>query len=181
MSAYYLIALGSNVRHPGHGNPRNVLAAALTAFDRAGLEVVSASPITDSAPLGPSQRRYANSAAIITSGLAPDALLARIKHIEQDFGRTRRGRRWRARVLDLDIILWSGGSFASPELLIPHIAYRDRDFVLGPAGLIAPHWRDPITGLTIKHLHTRLTRPRPAPRWTAGGGALSSVGRATDF
>lgn len=126
--------------------------------------MISASPITDSAPVGPSRRRYANGAAIIACELAPGAVLDRLKRIEHGFGRTSRGQRWRARVLDLDIALWSGGSFASADLIIPHIAYRGRAFVLRPAATIAPTWRDPITGLTIKQLHTRLTRPRPTPR-----------------
>ena len=164
MSARYLVALGSNVRHSRHGNPRKVLAAAVDSLTGAGLEVTDASVIIDSAPVGPSLRRYANSAAIIASDLAPDALLDRLKRIERDFGRTNRGQRWRARVLDLDIILWSGGSFVSESLIIPHAAFRERTFVLGCAAIIAPDWRDPITGLTIKQLHTRLTRPRPAPR-----------------
>ena len=164
MPRYYLIALGSNVRHPRHGPPRDVLAAAYLALEDAGIEMISVSPIIDSTPIGPSQRRFANSSAIIGSDLAPDALLPRLKQIEHAFGRTHRGQRWRARVLDLDIILWSGGSFVSPRLIIPHIGYRDRDFVLRPAAMIAADWRDPITGLTIKQLQTRLTRPRPTPR-----------------
>lgn len=160
----YLIALGSNIRHARHGDPRNVLAAALDRLGRAGLPVVSASPAISSAPVGPSRRRYANCAAIVASELPPETVLDRLKRIERDFGRTNSGQRWSARVLDLDIILWSGGNFASAGLIIPHAAYRDRGFVLAPAAAIAPGWRDPISGLTIKQLHTRLTRPRPAPR-----------------
>jgi len=160
----YLIALGSNVRHPRHGDPRKVLSAALDSLDEAGLAVVSASPVVSSAPVGPSRRRYANGAAIIANELTPDAMLTRLKRIERDYGRTSGGQRWRSRVLDLDIILWSGGSYGSPHLIIPHIALRGRAFVLGPAAAIAGNWRDPVSGLTIKQLHTRLTRPRPTPR-----------------
>ena len=40
--------------------------------------------------------------------LDPPAMLAALKAIERDFGR-RAGRRWGARVLDLDIVAWSGG------------------------------------------------------------------------
>jgi 2-amino-4-hydroxy-6-hydroxymethyldihydropteridine diphosphokinase len=73
---------------------------------------------------------------------------------------------WRARTLDLDIVLWSGGALADIEanLVIPHPAYRTRPFVLGPATTIAPDWRDPLTGLATKHLASRLTRRRPTPR-----------------
>jgi len=36
---------------------------------------------------------------------------------------------------------------------------------MGPAVYVAPDWRDPLTGLATKHLASRLTRRRPAPRW----------------
>ena len=35
-------------------------------------------------------------------------------------------------MIDLDIILWSGGSWASETLIVPHRLYRARDFVLRP-------------------------------------------------
>ena len=167
--ARYLIALGSNRRHHRHGRPSAVLAAALAMLDREGIEVERASPILASAPLGPSMRRYANAAVLVRTSLAPAALLARLKHIEQRFGRRRGGRRWAARVLDLDIVLWNGGIFRAPGLTIPHAAFRDRHFVLAPASGIAPAWRDPCTGLTLRHLSARLTRRQTIPiaqsRW----------------
>ena len=127
-------------------------------------KVKARSPIIDSAPVGPSQRRYANAALLLKSKLEPLGLLHCLQEAEAAFGRTRRGQRWRARVLDLDIVLWDGGMFASPELLVPHPLFRERDFVLGPVAAVAPDWRDPLTGLSVKHLHARLTHPRPAPR-----------------
>ncbi|HWK35505.1 2-amino-4-hydroxy-6-hydroxymethyldihydropteridine diphosphokinase [Sphingomonas sp.] len=139
------------------------------------LDPVAVSRVITSAPMGPSLRRYANAAAIIESAESPDALLRRLKAIERDFGR-RRGRRWGARVIDLDIILWSGGAWRGPGLIVPHIGFRDRGFVLGPLAAIAPAWRDPVSGLTVRHLLARLCRPRALAEW-----ARSSVGRATDF
>ena len=121
------------------------------------------SPIIASAPLGPSRRRYANAAVILRSKRDPDALLARLQTIEASFGRRRGGQRWGARVLDLDIILWQGGAWSSPGLTVPHTAFRSRDFVLTPAAAIAPRWRDPLTGLSLRQLRARLTKSRPLP------------------
>ncbi len=151
------------MRHPRHGAPRAVIAAAFGALGER-FDLIAASPVMDSAPLGPSQRRYANAAALVGTALAPEAMLAALQAIEADFGRTRRGQRWRARVLDLDIVLWSGGAFAAPGLVIPHPAFRQRGFVLGPAAAIAPGWRDPLTGLTLRRLQARLTRSTALPR-----------------
>jgi 2-amino-4-hydroxy-6-hydroxymethyldihydropteridine diphosphokinase len=151
----YAMALGSN-RWSRHGPPPATLRAALAAVGG----VVAVSPIIASAPLGPSLRRYANAVALIESVEDPAALLVRLKGIERDFGR-RRGRRWGSRVIDLDIVLWSGGIWTSAGLTVPHAAYRDRGFVLGPLAAIAPRWRDPRTGRTIRQHAWAVDRPRP--------------------
>jgi 2-amino-4-hydroxy-6-hydroxymethyldihydropteridine diphosphokinase len=135
----------------------------------AALDPLAAAAIRHTAPLGPSRRRFANAAALIASDLDPPALLARLQALERAFGR-RRGQRWGARVLDLDIILWSGGAWAGPGLTLPHPAFRNRRFVLDPLLAIAPDWRDPLSGLGVRHLHARLTRSRPASR-AGGAGA----------
>jgi 2-amino-4-hydroxy-6-hydroxymethyldihydropteridine diphosphokinase len=160
----YLIALGSNVRHARHGRPEAVLRAALTALGAAGIDVLAAAPVMRSRPLGPSRRAYANSAVLIACELMPPQLLSLLKQIERAFGRRPGGQRWAARVLDCDIAMWSGGAWASPGLTVPHLAMRERGFVLGPAAAIAPGWRDPVAGLTLRQLSARLTRPRPLPR-----------------
>ncbi|PLK24419.1 2-amino-4-hydroxy-6-hydroxymethyldihydropteridine diphosphokinase [Novosphingobium sp. TH158] len=159
----YLIALGSNRRHPCHGDPRRVLAAAITTLERDGLRLLACSRAIASAPLGPSLRRYANAAILVESDLGPEAMLDCLQDVERRFGRTRRGQRWGPRVLDLDIVLWSGGTWAVPGLTVPHPEFRKRDFVLRPALDVAAHWRDPITAQSLRQLHTRLTRPRPLP------------------
>lgn len=148
----YVVALGSN-RRGRHGAPAAELRAALAAIGG----VVTASPVIATAPLGPSRRRFANAAALIESVEAPPALLVRLKAIERDFGR-RRGRRWDSRVIDLDIILWSGGAWAGPGLIIPHPQFRRRGFVLGPLDAIVPGWRDPLSGRTIRQIAARLGR-----------------------
>ena len=118
------------------------------------------SSIHTTAPLGSGLRRYANAVARIDTDLAPPALLALLKAIERAHGR-RPGRRWGDRVLDLDIIGWSGGMWASPGLAVPHPAFQARSFVLAPLVEIAPDWRDPVTHLTARQLLARLDRRRP--------------------
>ena len=136
-------------------------AAASALADVARVEAVS--PIVSSAPLGPSRRRYANAAAVVSTELAPEDLLDALHRIEHAFGRRRLGEDWRARVLDLDIVLWSGGAWASDRLVIPHREFRTRAFVLDPARAIASDWRDSVTGQTIRQLHARLNRARALP------------------
>ncbi|MDP3550955.1 MAG: 2-amino-4-hydroxy-6-hydroxymethyldihydropteridine diphosphokinase [Novosphingobium sp.] len=163
----FLIALGSNQLHPQYGAPAAVLRAAVEAMASGGLAVLAVSPVIRSRPIGPSQREYANGAALVETPLDPPALLDVLQTIETQFGRKRQGQRWRARTLDLDIVLWSGGCWSDARLAIPHREFRKRTFVLGPANRIARHWRDPVTGLNLAHLEYRLKRrldhPRRAP------------------
>ena len=151
------------MRVPGVGEPRAVLRAAIDHIAAEGIAVDEIARIVTSAPVGPSQRRYANSAALVTSDHGPEAIFHEMQAIERAFGRRRRGQRWRARPLDLDLILWSGGTYCSDRLVVPHPAFRFRPFVLRPGAEIAPLWRDPTTGLTLRQLSTRLTAPRPLP------------------
>lgn len=141
-----------------------MIGAALRELEQAGIAVVARSRVIASAPLGPSQRRFANGAALVECTLHPRELLTLLKRIEMRFGRRQRGQKWRERVLDLDIVLWSGGCWQDSDLIVPHRLFRERDFVLEPAARIAGGWRDPVTGLTARHLHARLTRPRPVTR-----------------
>lgn len=156
----YAIGLGSNRRHILHGDPRRVLMAAFSALESEDIEPVDASPIIASEPLGPSRRRYANAVALVASPLSPPEMLDRLQAIESAFGR-RTGQRWSARTLDLDILLWSGGTWADATLTIPHPAMTERRFVLDPLAAIAPDWRHPVTARTVRQLAMQLARSKP--------------------
>ena len=52
--------------------------------------------------------------------------------MERAFGR-RPGKRWGARVLDLDLLAWDGGHWSDRRLTIPHPALEQRAFMLFPA------------------------------------------------
>lgn len=154
-AATYLIGLGSN-RRSRWGSPERTVRAALEAVG----DVVRASPLVRTAALGPSKRRFANAVALVESGEEPPAMLKRLKRIERDFGR-RRGRRWGERVIDLDLVGWSGGSWEGPGLTVPHPRFRERRFVLQPLATVAGRWRDPVTGRTARQLLAQVDRRRP--------------------
>lgn len=163
----YAIAIGSNRAGRAARSPAAMVTAAMAALDDGPLCLLDASPIIMTPPLGPSRRRYANCAALVASTAMPDAVLAQLHRIEAEFGR-RRQRRWGERALDLDLILWSEGSFAQDGTIVPHLAFRARDFVLRPLAHIAPLWRDPITGLTVRQLMARQRRAKPVDHTGTG-------------
>lgn len=157
MSHLYAIALGSNRRHGRHGRPPGVVEAAIARLDQE-FGLFDASPIILNAAHGGAGRDFANAVALVESDIAPPAMLQRLKAIERDFGR-RPGRRWGERVLDLDIVLWSGGRHRSRRLTIPHRQLTRRSFVLQPLAAIAPNW--PVGALRVRHLVERLARRAP--------------------
>ncbi len=152
----YAIALGSNRPHGRHGAPEQVLRAAIRELGVLG-EVGRVSRIHRTAALGPAGRGFANAAVLLTTDLDPPALLAALKAIERRFGR-RAGRRWGPRVLDLDLLLWSGGRFAARGLAIPHKQLTRRRFVLAPLAEIAPDHIIPRAGHAVRHAAHRLGR-----------------------
>lgn len=158
MTATALIALGSN-RRTRYGRPTATIAAATEALRGAGLEVDRVSRPHDTAPIGPGSRRYANAALVARTALAPAALLALLKQVEAAFGR-RAARRWGDRALDLDLVGYDDLRL-SGRVTIPHPRAHQRRFVLDPLVEIAPGWRHPVLGATVRQLRARLRKPKP--------------------
>ena len=166
-SAMVLVALGSNKPHGRHGPPRAVLVAAIVALDGQRLKLVAQSRIRTTDPVGPSSRSYANAAVVVKTKLPLPELLRRLKQLEAKFGK-RRGQRWGARTLDLDII--GAGDAVLPSrlrwraavngLIVPHPRLAGRRFVLDPCVEIAADWRHPVLNLTVRQLHARAHRPK---------------------
>lgn len=158
MPHFYAIAIGSNRPHGRHGRPPQVVIAAIAELDRR-FELFDASPLLLNPASGGAGRDFANAVALVESPLDPPAMLVALKQLERKFGR-RSGRRWGPRVLDLDLLLWSGGKWRSRDLSIPHAALEHRDFMLRPLAAIAPSWRvrDHLTPLHLLH---RLARQAP--------------------
>jgi 2-amino-4-hydroxy-6-hydroxymethyldihydropteridine diphosphokinase len=154
----YAVAIGSNRPHGRYGRPPGVVEAAIARLDRE-FGLFDASPIILNPAHGGAGRDFANAVALVESRLEPREMLGSLKQIEREFGR-RAGRRWGPRVLDLDLVLWSGGRFRSRRLTVPHSQLGKRGFVLQPLAAIAPGWR--VEGsFTARHLAQRLARAVP--------------------
>jgi 2-amino-4-hydroxy-6-hydroxymethyldihydropteridine diphosphokinase len=160
-----LIGLGANLPSPDHGGPRDTLEAALAAFPGHGLTVAKRSPWYESSPVPPSdQPWFVNGVASVETALAPHEVLAELMAIEREFGR-KRGERWAARTLDLDLLAYGDrvlnrparGTF--PAVILPHPRLQERRFVLMPLRDVAPDWRHPATGEGLDALFSALEDP----------------------
>ena len=154
----YAIAIGSNRPHGRHGRPAGVVEAAIAELDRR-FDLFDASAVLLNPAAHGAGRDFANAVALVETDRDPRTVLDELHVIERAFGR-RRGKRWAARVLDLDILAWSGGRLTSRTLNIPHPMLEQRNFMLLPLSQIAPGWR--LRGaLTARQLAHRLGKPRP--------------------
>jgi 2-amino-4-hydroxy-6-hydroxymethyldihydropteridine diphosphokinase len=97
-----------------------------------------------------------------TTELAPDALLTALQGIEAERERERPYPN-APRTLDLDLILYGDRVSSRSDLTVPHPRFRERSFVLGPLSEVAPDLVDPVSGLTIATLLTRLRPAREVP------------------
>lgn len=152
------VALGSNL-----GDRAALLAGAVERLRALpGVEVVGQGPVVETPALLPKddptpQPPYLNSVVELRSALEPEALLAALKGIERALGRTD-GRRWAARPIDLDIVLWGERRIAPPPLEVPHPGLALREFVLRPLAALAPEVRHPVSGKTVRALLGELER-----------------------
>lgn len=140
MIAY--IGLGSNLNTPKE-QIKNALIALNNQDD---IEVIGLSSLYLSKPVDNSnQPDYLNAVAKINTHLSPLELLRVCQHIEEKQHRVRE-KKWGARTIDLDIILYGVQVVASPELIIPHKEMMNRAFVLVPLAEIEPDLKVPILG-----------------------------------
>lgn len=152
-----LIALGSNLPHPQIGPPAAVLDAALDDLIEAGVRVVRVSRYYASAPVPASdQPWFVNAVAEIACDLEPEELLQMLHRVEAAFGRDH-GEVNAPRILDLDLLAY-GGEITTPEehLQLPHPRMAERAFVLLPLQDLAPDWRHPVSGESVREMAAAL-------------------------
>jgi 2-amino-4-hydroxy-6-hydroxymethyldihydropteridine diphosphokinase len=158
-----LLGLGGNLPSKA-GPPDATISAAIEALDQAGVKIIKRSRLYRTAPVPVSdQPWFANEVIAVRTKLPPRDLLALLHKIEAEFGRERREVNG-ARSLDIDLLAYDGKVRAGGdgEPILPHPRMTQRAFVLLPLREVAPRWRHPITGESVKRLIAMLPKDQVA-------------------
>jgi 2-amino-4-hydroxy-6-hydroxymethyldihydropteridine diphosphokinase len=123
------LGLGSNV-----GDRRANLQAAVDALQRQNIEVLAASSVYETEPVGLvlDQPDFYNACLRISTDAQPEELLDACKAVERELGRIPGGPRHGPRPIDVDVLLLGSLEHHSDRLTLPHPEVRSRRFVLVP-------------------------------------------------
>ncbi len=158
--AVYL-SLGSNL-----GARRANLIEAVERMEGAGIRVVRASPLYETAPRDfLEQPGFLNAVVEVETTLQPPELIAALLAIETAMGRVR-GVDKGPRGIDLDILLYGTRVIDGTGLRIPHPRMAERRFVLEPLAALAPGLCPPGFKQTIAEMLSGVIGQ--AVQWAAG-------------
>ncbi len=185
-----LIGIGANLPSPRYGEPRATCGAALSVLAEAPLSFAARSRWYKSAPVPVSdQPWFINGVVHVKTALDPVALMALLLETEEAFGRKRAGRN-EARVLDLDLLAF-GDMVCKPHqgesesggagtLHLPHPRLHERAFVLQPLLDIAPDWRHPVSGQSVRDMIEALPPTQKTESIPDAGGDFGTEWRETN-
>jgi len=150
-----LVGLGSN-----QGDSVGIIRAALDRLTAFAAGPLRRSRLYRTSPVDcpPGSSDFVNAAAAFTPlpDTTPEGLLAALKALEREFGRTKRPVRNAPRELDLDLLLFGDEVRQQDDFVLPHPRAVDRLFVLEPAAELLPAVVWPGTRRTIAELRDAL-------------------------
>ena len=142
------IGIGSNL-----GNKReNYLEALERIAKLPKTRIIKESSVYESQPHGDSKEWYINGVIEIETELKPEMLLKKFKNIERAMGRKKVRKKWGARIIDIDILLYDSLVMNKKSLKIPHPEMHQRKFVLIPLSELAPQVIHPVLSASISEL-----------------------------
>lgn len=159
------ISIGSNIDKDKH------IPASLSALEQVFGEL-TVSSIYESEAVGFTGDVFYNLVVGFDSDLEVKAVAKQLRQIELDNGRTPESRKFAARTLDLDLILYGDLIVNDGRLQIPRDEIEHYAFVLEPLAEIAPALRHPISHISYAELwdkfdKTGLKQKRVTPPWSS--------------
>jgi 2-amino-4-hydroxy-6-hydroxymethyldihydropteridine diphosphokinase len=160
-----LVSFGSNLGTRDSA----IVTAARQLASHSAVENFRASRLYETPPIGgPSgQSTFLNGVAVFETTARAREVLDWLQEIESQLGRQRQVR-WAARSIDLDVVLHGSLIGGANDLTVPHPRYTARRFVLRPACDVAPNYRDPRFGWTLRELADHLDAGNASLALTSG-------------
>ena len=139
------VGIGSNL-----GNRLDFMRRAVDELgQRQDIVVTDRSSVYESPGVGlEEQPDYLNAVICVEPDLAPSELLRTMLEVEKRLGRTRE-RKWGARTIDLDLLLYGDRVISEPGLVVPHAHMLERGFVLLPLCQINAQLLHPVRHVPI--------------------------------
>lgn len=159
------ISIGSNINKDEH------IPASLWALEQT-FGALTISSIYESEPVGFTGDVFYNLVVGFDSDLEVKMVAKQLRQIELDNGRTRDSRKFAARTLDLDLILYGDLIINDGRLQIPRDEIEHYAFVLEPLAEIAPDLKHPISHISYAELWEQfdkidLKQKRITPSWAS--------------
>jgi 2-amino-4-hydroxy-6-hydroxymethyldihydropteridine diphosphokinase len=133
------ISIGSNIE------PLHYIRAGLTDLQHQFGPLILSS-VYESQAVGFEGNNFYNLVAGFDTVLTIYQVVDRLRYVEQQNGRQRHGKRFSARTLDLDLLLYDDLILTADNLEVPRNEITQYAFVLLPLAEIAPTIRHPLTG-----------------------------------
>ncbi len=145
------ISVGSNIE------PAHYLRQANVALTRA-LGELTLSPVYQSEAVGFEGEHFLNMVIGADTDLAIEELVSLLKQIELDNGRKPGAKKFSARTLDLDLLLYDDVVCSSP-IELPRAEILHNAFVLWPLADVAPTRCHPLNGTRFNALWSQFDKP----------------------
>jgi 2-amino-4-hydroxy-6-hydroxymethyldihydropteridine diphosphokinase len=99
-----------------------------------------------------SEHKFLNCCVGVETACDPKELIVVIADIESGLGRTRTGKGYADRTIDIDILMMGDRVIATVDLAIPHPRMHQRRFVLQPLCDVAPDVIHPVLQKSVREL-----------------------------
>ena len=115
--------------------------------------LVKKSSVYESEPWGfKAESAFLNQVIVVNSDKLPDEVLDELLSIERKMGRTRVGKGYSSRIIDIDILYYNDELINQENLVIPHPRIHMRRFTLEPLVELAPGFIHPLLNKTNEEL-----------------------------
>ena len=147
MNTVYL-CLGGNI-----GNTRAIFKKAIEQIESGIGRCVLKSRLYTTEPWGfKAEQLFLNQVVVVETELEPHVILELCQQTEAELGRTRSGKGYQPRTIDIDILFIDNQIINLPDLKVPHPLLHLRNFVLQPMCDVAPQLVHPLLKKTMAEL-----------------------------